>query len=402
MPTELSLAEARGLAIAAQGLATARPGGRIDRRHLDRVMNKVGLIQIDSVNVLVRSQELPLFARLGPHRRTMIADATERGELFEYWCHEASHLPVSMHPLVRWKMEHARNGAMWPGLRELARRKPGLVAEIRRRVDHDGAVVAGDVRVRRGPKGSWWDWDEGKAILEYLFWTGEIAARRRPTDFARVYMPIERAIPAGILSLPTPEEPDARRQLLGLAAKSMGVATAKDLFDYHRQKPAAAMPVLREMVLAGELVPATVEGWTEPAYMYPKVRMPAPISARALLSPFDSMVWCRPRVERLFDFRYRIEIYTPAHKRVYGYYVLPFLLDDRLVARADLKADRQAGVLRVHAVHGEPGIDAARASEELAAELGELSRWLELDRIDVGERGNLSRRIRRAVSRSTR
>lgn len=398
-PTELSNTEARRLAIAAQGLSAPRPTGRIDRRHLRRVLDSIGLIQIDSVNVLVRSQELPLFARLGAHPRTLIPAATDAGEMFEYWCHEASHMPVSMHPLVRWRMARARDGVMWPGLRAVARGNPRLVREIRRRVHEEGAIVAGDVRTRSGPKGTWWDWDDGKAILEFLFWTGEIAARRRPSDFARVYMPLEAAIPADVLALPTPAESDARRQLLLLAARSLGVATSRDLFDYHRQKPRDAAPVLHELVGDGGLRRVEVEGWDEPGYVLPGAKPPSSLGARALLSPFDSMVWNRPRAERLFGFRYRIEIYTPAHKRVHGYYVLPFLLGDRLVARVDLKADRQAGTLRVHGAFAEPGTDRAHVANELAAELAEMARWLELSRVSVGAKGNLSAPLRREMRR---
>ena len=363
------------------------------------MLDAIGLIQIDSVNVLVRSQELPLFARLGPHPRTLIPAATEAGEMFEYWCHEASHLPVEMHPLVRYRMERARSGAMWPGLRDIARRKPRLVAEIRRRVHEDGAIVAGDVRTRTGPKGTWWDWDDGKAILEFLFWTGEIGARRRPSDFARVYMPLEAAIPARILAMPTPSEREARGQLLLRAARATGVATASDLFDYHRQKRADAAPALADLMEQGHIREVSVEGWKETAYVPDGAVVPRSVAARALLSPFDSMVWNRARTERLFGFRYRIEIYTPAHKRVHGYYVLPFLLDDRLVARVDLKADRQAGVLRVQGAYAEPGTDRGHVAAEMTTELVVMARWLGLSGLAVGNRGNLSSLLRRETRR---
>ena len=389
MPTEISLSSARRIALAAQGFATPRPEGRIDRRHLRKVLDAVGLIQIDSVNVLVRSQELPLFSRLGAHPRTLIHEATQAGELFEYWCHEASHLPIDMHPLVRWRMEEARNGSMWPGLQRVAKKNPALVNEIRDRVIHDGPIVAGDVRTRVGPKGSWWDWDEGKAILEYLFWTGEITARRRSTDFARMYYSPE-VLPAHIVSAPTPTEHDARRELLLRAARSMGVATAKDLFDYHRQKPTQAREPLNELVRDGLLEVVSVEGWREPAYLVPKAKQPRSVSARALLSPFDSLVWCRPRIERLFDFHYRLEIYTPAAKRQYGYYVLPFLLNDQLVARVDVKADRQEKALLVHGAYSEEGVDVGHVVSELHDELLLMARWLELDEIRMGENGDLT------------
>lgn len=353
------------------------------------MFDSVGLIQIDSVNVLVRSQELPLFSRLGNHPRSLIPDSTDAGELFEYWCHEASHLPVSMYPLVRWRMEEAKNGTMWPGLRKVAKSKPQLVNEIRERISTEGSLVAGDVRTRVGPKGSWWDWDDGKAILEFLFWTGEITARRRPGDFARVYHPLS-VLPPEIVNAKIPSEYDARKELLMLAAKSTGIATAGDLIDYHRQKPAKARPILADLVRSGELEQVAVEGWKEPAFMYPGAARPRSVNVRALVSPFDSLVWCRPRIERLFNFHYRIEIYTPAPKRVYGYYVLPFVVGDRIVARVDLKADRANGMLLAHGAFSEADVDVAFVVRELMDELREMASWLGLDSVSIGDNGDLS------------
>jgi len=390
-PTEITSDAARRIALAAQGFATPRPTGRIDRRHLRRVMDAVGLIQIDSVNVLVRSQEMPLFSRLGNHPRTLIPDATDAGELFEYWCHEASHLPVSMYPLVQWRMEEARNGSMWPGLQRVAKSKPKLVKEIRDRIYNDGPIVAGDVRTRTGPKGSWWDWDDGKAILEYLFWTGEITARRRSSDFARVYHAPSEVIPADVLNAPIPTESEARKQLLLLAARSMGVATAADLVDYHRQKGVIARPLLKELVSTGELEQVAVSGWRDAAYMIPGTKQPRDMQVRALVSPFDSLVWCRPRIERVFDFHYRIEIYVPASKRIYGYYVLPFVLGDKIVARVDLKADRHNSELLVPGAFSEPGVDIKYVAAELMLELREMAAWLGLENIRVGNNGDLAK-----------
>ena len=393
--TEVSLASARRIALAAQGFASPRPSGRIDRRHLRKVLDHIGLIQIDSVNVLARSQELTLFSRLGNHPRSLIPDATADGELFEYWCHEASHLPTSMHRLVRWRMEDARNGTMWPGLQRFAKSKPQFVQEVRDRVYNDGPLVAGDVKTRTGPKGSWWDWDDGKAALEYLFWTGEITAQRRPNDFARVYFAPQNVLPKEVLKTKTPTEFEARSELLLLAAKSLGIATASDLLDYHRQKPGAAKTVLAELVKQGDLEQVRVEGWRDVAYVLPGVSTPRSVNTRALVSPFDSLVWCRPRIERLWDFHYRIEIYTPEQKRVYGYYVLPFVLGDRIVARVDLKADRQAGLLLVHGAYSEPEVDFKRVVSELAEELKLMALWLGLDAVKVGEKGDLSSALSR-------
>lgn len=294
-----------------------------------------------------------------------------------------------MHPLVRWRMEEAKNGSMWPGLRRIAQSKPQLVQEIRDRIFNDGPIVAGDVRTRVGPKGSWWDWDEGKAILEYLFWTGEITARRRPTDFARVYH-APTVLPADVVNAPTPSESEARRELLLLAAHSCGIATANDLIDYHRQKPAKARPLLADLVSEGELEQVQVEGWRDVAYIAPGAARPRSVKARALVSPFDSLVWCRPRIERLFDFHYRIEIYTPAPKRVYGYYVLPFVVGDRIVARVDLKADRQAGELLALGAFSEPEIDVAHVARELMEELREMATWLGLGGVRVGDNGDVT------------
>jgi uncharacterized protein YcaQ len=393
--TEVSLASARRIALAAQGFALPRPSGRVDRRHLRKVLDHIGLIQIDSVNVLARSQELTLFSRLGNHPRSLIPDATTNGELFEYWCHEASHLPTSMHRLVRWRMEDARNGTMWPGLQRFAKSKSQFVQEVRDRVFNDGPLVAGDVKTRTGPKGSWWDWDDGKAALEYLFWTGEITAQRRPNDFARMYFAPQHVLPKEVLKAKTPTEFEARSELLLLAAKSLGIATASDLLDYHRQKPGPAKPVLAELVEQGNLEQVRVEGWRDVAYILPSVSTPRSINSRALVSPFDSLVWCRPRIERLWDFNYRIEIYTPEHKRVYGYYVLPFVLGDRIVARVDLKADRQAGALLVHGAYSEPGIDVKHVVSELAEELKLMALWLGLDAVKVGDKGDLSSALSR-------
>lgn len=391
----MSNAVARRVALAAQGFARPRPTGKVDRRHLRWALDHMGLIQIDSVNVLVRSQELPLFARLGPHPRDLIHKATADGELFEYWVHEASHVPTGHHHLHRWKMEQ---GHMWRTVGEIARRRPGFVEEVYDRVRDGGSVVAGDLSVREGPKGAWWDWDDAKMVLEHLFWCGRLGARRRPNDFARVYDLPERLIPSTVLALPTPPEGEARKELLVLAARHLGVGTFTDLTDYHRQKNAPCKPLLPELVEAGRLVPVRVDGWKDIAYRHPDARQPRQISARALLSPFDPIVWNRDRTERLFGFHYRIEIYTPAPKRRFGYYVLPYLLGDELVGRVDLKADRQAGALRVQAAYTEPGVPAAYAAEELAQELHLMAGWLGVERIEVAQRGDLAAALTEAVS----
>jgi hypothetical protein len=392
---ELSNAQARRIALAAQGFTDPRPTGRVDRRHLRRVVDRMGLIQIDSVNVLVRSQELPLFARLGAHPRNLIPDASRDGELFEYWVHEACHVPVALHPYLRWAMHGDHR---WKGVESLRHRRPEFIDQVRIRIRDEGPLVAGDLAQRVGPKGTWWDWDDGKIALEYLFHTGEIAAIRRPNDFARVYDLAERVIPAEVLALPTPPEIEARKELLVRAARHHGIGTFEDLTDYHRQRNPPCRPLIRELAEEGRLVETTVEGWNRPAYLHPDAALPRRVRARALLSPFDPVVWNRDRTERLFGFRYRIEIYTPAPKRQYGYYVLPFLLGDDLVARVDLKADRANRVLLVQGAFGEPGIDADRVANELTAELHLMAAWLGLDAVALRRAGDVATRtIRWAI-----
>ncbi|MEZ5373951.1 MAG: crosslink repair DNA glycosylase YcaQ family protein [Microthrixaceae bacterium] len=386
--SDLSPSQARRIALGAQGFGTPRPSGRVDRRHLRRIVRQMGLIQVDSVNVLARSQELVLFARLGPHPRSLLWDATADGELFEYWVHEASLVPVELHPHLRW---HMARPVGWKGLSDFAAEEPEFVAEVLDRVRREGALVAGDLKQRRGRKGPWWDWDRGKLALEHLFRTGELAALRRPNDFARVYDLPERILPAEILDLPTASESDQRKELLVRAARHLGVATFEDLTDYHRQRNPPCRPLVPELVEEGRLIEATVQGWSKPAYLHPDTVRPRRIEARALLSPFDPVVWNRDRAERLFGFRYRIEIYVPRPKRRFGYYVLPFLLGDRLVGRVDLKADRAAGRLLVLGAFGEPEVDRSVVADALASELRLMAPWLGLDGgVVVSDHGDLA------------
>jgi uncharacterized protein YcaQ len=386
--TELSASQARRIALHAQGLGERRPAGRVDRRHVRRVLDRVGLIQIDSVNVLVRSQELPLFTRLGPHPRDALPRMTADRELFEYWCHEASLLPIAMWPLLRWRAE--RVDEAWGSISSIGRDDPGYVRAVLDEVRDRGPLTAGELSAP-GPKTeSMWGWSRGKRALEHLFWTGAVAARRRPSDFARLYDLTERVIPAEVLALPAPAEDDAKRELLVLAARSLGVATARDLCDYHRLNVPRARPLVAELADEGRLVPARVRGWTQPAFLHPEAHLPRWIRGRALLSPFDSLIWDRARTERMFGFRYRIGIYTPAAQRDHGYYVLPFLLGDRLVARVDLKADRGASALLVRSAHAEPGQAAAETAVELAEELGVMASWLGLETVRVARAGDLA------------
>jgi uncharacterized protein YcaQ len=386
-PDELSLADARRIALAAQGFGRAYPSD--PRRALARVLEATGVIQIDSVNVLVRSQELPLFARLGAHDRDAIGDAVDRGDVFEYWAHEASLVPTDHHRLYRWRMAQPH-----PWLRGFHGRHRALVERVHARIRDDGPLKAADLSTRRGPKGTWWDWDDAKAALEYLFYAGRVTTRRRDADFARVYDLPERVLPARALAAPTPPEREARAALILLAAAHMGVATLRDLAEYHRQRATAVRDVVRDLVEEGALRAVRVQGWDEPAYAPRRLPDARPHDGCALLSPFDSLVWApRERVERLFDFHYRIEIYTPAARRRYGYYVLPVLVGDRLVGRLDLKADRAASTLRVIASHGERHAVASRVAPPIARELRAMASWLGLERVAVARRGSLARAI---------
>lgn len=389
----MSADAARRTALAAQGFARARPTGRITRQHLRRVFDDIGQIQIDSVNVLVRSQELPLFSRLGPHPRTLIPDALAAGELYEYWAHAASLLPTKHYPLYRWRMEWARSGDGWYA--DFNERKKELVDNVLEQVRDRGPLAVGDLQGRvRNKGGTWWDWDDGKKALEALFDSGHVGATRRSNDFARLYDLSERLVPAEVLAAPRIERDEARSELLVLAARALGVATLGDLADYHFQRVAAAKPLVSRLVDSGRLIPVEVDGWAKPAFLHPDVKTPRSITGRALVSPFDTLVRNRDRTEQIFDFNYRIEIYTPAPKRIYGYYVLPFLLDGHLVARVDLKADRQAGVLRAQAAHVEPDLDnpldRGGIAEALAAELHVMAGWLGLGGIGVTDRGSLA------------
>ena len=391
--TQLSNAQARRLALGAQGFADRRPSGRVDRRHFRKVLDRMGLIQIDSVNVLARSQELPLFARLGPHPRTLIHDATAAGELFEYWVHEASHVPTAHHHLYRWSMDRPRR---WGTFQRFSDERPGFIEEVYDIVRERGPIVAGELSRREGKKGPWWDYDDAKVALEILFDHGRVAAVRRPNDFARLYDIAERVIPADVLARPALPEREARKELLVLAARSHGVGTVADLADYHRHKH--CKPLVAELVEEGRLIEVEVEGWKQPGYLHPDAKLPRRVEARALLSPFDPVVWCRDRAERLFGFHYRIEIYVPAQKRRFGYYVLPFLLGDDLFGRVDLKADRANGTLLVQSAWGEAGIPKRDVADELAAELRSMATWLDLDRVEVVGRGDLAPILARAIT----
>ena len=391
----LSLRAARRIALHAQGFGDRPPGGTPDRRHLRRVLARTALLQMDSVNVFERAHFLPPFSRLGAYPKALVDRAAygprpaER-ELFEYWGHEASLLPVATHPLLRWRM--ARAEALeegWGGPLRVMREQPAFVAHVLQRVTDEGPVTAGQLHEGERPGGPWWDWSATKVALEYLFWSGRVTTATR-RGFERVYDLTERVLPAPVLAMPTPARAEAQRELVRIAARAHGVATEKDLRDYFRLRTDEGATAVRSLVEEGELLRVEVEGWRAPAYLWPGAHLPRRVRATALLSPFDPLVWERSRTSRLFGFDYRIEIYVPAERRVHGYYVLPFLQDEALRARVDLKADRQAGLLRVRAAWLEPGCDPVETAGALAAELARAARWQGLGEVVVEPRGDLA------------
>lgn len=384
MSERVSLASARRIALAAQGFGRPVPEAAAPR-DLRRTVARLGLHQIDSVNVLVRAHYLPAFSRIGPYDRGLIDRAAwgprRERRLFEYWAHEASLLPLEMHPLLRWRMASAERGEIgWASLKAYAGERRGEAEAILRRIREEGPLAASDFEEGKGRSG-WWEWGDSKRALEWLFWAGLVTTATRRASFERVYDLAERVIPAAILALPTPTEAEAKRSLVAKAAEALGIATETELRDYFRLKPEAARRAVGELVEEGLLVPAKVEGWAKPAFLHRDARRPRRIRGQALLAPFDPLVWERSRAERLFGFRYRIEIYTPAEKRVHGYYVLPFLLDEALVARVDLKADRQGSRLLVKRTTLEPGAP-AETRERLAAELELMARWLGMETVE--------------------
>jgi uncharacterized protein YcaQ len=397
-PETLSADQARRIVLAAQGFAEPRPTGKIDARHLRRVVDRMGLLQIDSVNVLVRSHYLPVFSRLGPYPRAALDRLTwgPKAELFEYWGHAASLIPLRLQPDLRWRME--RNRAKDSGwFSEIARDRPDLIDQTRELVRRAGPIGAGATgESRPNIPGSMWNWHAGKVALEHLFSVGEVMTAARP-NFERLYDLTERVLPPAILATPTPPVEDAQRELVRVSARALGVATLKDLYDYFRLRADETRLRIAELVDGGELLPVRVQGWKDPAWLWAEAKLPRRVVARAVLTPFDPVVWERDRTERIFDFRYRIEIYTPEPKRVYGYYVLPFLLGDRLVGRVDLKADRAAGVLQVRAAWSEHPAPAPEVAEELAAELTDLAGWLGLASVAVHPKGDLAPALAAAV-----
>lgn len=381
-PSRLSLKQARRVALAAQGFNGRRPPATFTSSHVTQLIERLGVLQIDSVNALVRSHYLPLYSRLGNYPQKLLDQVAwsqgRQRKLFEYWGHEASLLPVELYPLMRWRMQRASQGeGIYQQLAKFGREEQATIARVLQAVRDQGALGAGSLSTRQERAGPWWDWSAEKHALEWLFAAGEVTVSGR-RGFERLYDLPERVLPSSIINHPDISEADAQRGLLLRATTALGVGTEKDIRDYFRQDPAPAKAGLAELLEEGAIEKVQVQGWKQPAYVLPALKVPRKITASALLSPFDSLIWERARTERLFDFHYRLEIYTPAHKRIYGYYVLPFLHNERIAARIDLRAERAAGRLAVHAVHEEePGLD-EEGMHALAANLRQLADWLGL------------------------
>jgi hypothetical protein len=380
---KLSAKTARRIALAAQGFGTPRPAA-VNAGHLRRTVERLSLHQIDSVNVVVRAHYLPAFSRLGNYDRALVDRAAwgpkSKRTLFEYWAHEASLVPLELHPLLRWRMAEAERGLIgWQHLRTYAREHRKDALAVFERIRTEGPLAASDFEDGKSRSG-WWEWGSTKRALEWLFWSGLITTATRRASFERVYDLPERVIPPAVMAIPAPTPADAKRVLVERSARALGVATATDLRDYFRLDPESARMAISELQEEGVLLPVTVEGWKRPAYLHYEARIPRRIRGQALLAPFDPLVWERARTERLFDFRYRIEIYTPADKRVHGYYVLPFLLDEAFVARVDLKADRAISQLVVRQVTWESTAP-PDAAGHLEAELRLMADWLGLETV---------------------
>lgn len=400
MKADLSARDARRLALAAQGFGKAPPAapGRAD---LLRVVRRLGVVQMDSVNVLARSHYLPFHSRLGAYPRETLEDLAWGGRrgLFEYWMHEASLASLEVQPLLRWRMEDAEAGVgVWRGVAAFLRSHGDFIDRVLAEIRDRGPLSSAELGLGARGAGGWWGWSEGKRALECLFWTGRLTTAARRGAFERVYGLPEQVHPPGVLAAPTPDRGEAQRALLRIAARAQGVATEADLRDYFRMPAADARLRVAELVAAGDLTPVRVEGWRAQAYLSPDAGAPRRVRAEALLSPFDNLIWFRDRAERLFDVRIRLEIYTPAPRRVHGYYVLPFLEGEAITARVDLKADRRARTLRVQAAHAEPSAG-PQTPEALARALARMAGWLGLEAVEVEPKGDLAGRLAGAVAR---
>ena len=402
--TDLSSAEARRLALSSLGFGAKKPT-RAGASHVRATAARLGAIQIDSVNVLARAHYLPTFSRYGAYPMSALDDLAHRKrELFEYWGHAACFLPMELHPFMRWRMNGQVEG--WAGI---DKKRSAFMEAVYREVAERGPIAAGEISIGGKSTGPWWGWSEGKQAIEFLFYQGRVAVAGR-RNFERLYDLTERVIPKSVLDAQAVADRDAKKELLVRAARAMGVGTAKDIAQYFhvdawwdrssvngRRPPAKTHLLFDELTEDGRLERVRVEGWKQPAFVVPGAKIPRSVDARAIVSPFDPVLWERQWTKAVFDFAYQIEIYVPAPKRIYGYYVLPFLMGDRFAARVDLKADRKASTLVVHAAYVEDGLNAGAVAEALAAELRSMAGWLSLDSFAIGAKGNLARALKGAL-----
>ena len=396
---DFSLAEVRRIALGAQGLDAPRRRAR-SRASLLRTVERLGVLQIDAVNVLARAHYVPLFSRHGPYETACLDDAAygRARTLFEYWGHQASLLPVSLQPLFRWRMDRAASlEQIYGGLARFVRERRAYVDSVLAEVAARGPLRASELSSSTPRTGGWWGWSDGKRALEFLFWAGKVTTASR-RSFERVYDLTDRVLPPEVIAAKTPSVADAHRELVRLSSRALGIATDDDLADYFRLRLGDVRPRIGELVEERALVPVRIAGIDKAAYLAAGAKLPRTATGRAILSPFDPLVWHRARTQRLFDFHYRIAIYTPEHLREHGYYVLPFLDGEVLAARVDLKAAREEQKLLVQAVHLEPGADAKKTADSLAAELRDVASWLGLETIKVTRKGSLAKALSAALT----
>ena len=399
---ELSAYQARSIALAAQGL---QQSGKLVSKELNiyalrRTFQDIGVLQIDAVSVVARSHLLVLRSRLGSSQERLLEvlnrSAYKRRDLTEYWCHEASYLPVQDWPLFKWRMQEAQSGKVWKGIWDFVTNNRKFVEAVHEKIRDLGPSSAGQLGSQK-KKGSWWSWSDTKIALEWLFWVGAVAVSHRE-NFTRFYDLSERVLPEEILGSALPAN-QAQRELILKASRHLGVATAEDLVDYHRLPKVEGKKRVGELAEDKLLREVVVEGWDRPGYLHPKTSFEKTTSRSVLLSPFDPLVWFRPRARRLFDFDYRLEIYIPAEKRIHGYYVLPFLDRNKLRARVDVKANSEKNILEVRGAYGEGRTVDQETAESLAHELQALASWRNLDGLKIGKRGNLANPLKRILSK---
>jgi uncharacterized protein len=367
---------------------------------MKRELERLHLLQIDSVNVLCRSHYLPFFSRLGAYERASLDKRSlslKNRDLFECWAHEASLVRMDLHPLMRWRMERARKGnGIYAAMDRFGKEEKAYLKQVLAFIQSHGPTAQSDLPEQHKGAGGWWGWSKNKLALETLFDQGLVTAAKRD-GFERFYDVPERVIPSDVLAIPTPKERDAFLSLLDLSGQALGIGTAFDLRDYFRLPVADAARAMLDAVEDGIFILVRVEGWKQQAFMHRDAKLPRKAGITALVSPFDPICWYRERAERLFNFHYRIELYTPATKRKFGYYVLPFMHGDRFAARVCLKADRQAGVLLANQCHVEGSCDQMETAEALSRELKLMAEWLGLKEVQVGDKGNLSTELQHAL-----